>query len=302
MGAPNSPIAAFLAGLADGVRGPVADGRHVAVVVAHPDDETIGCGATLARLDGVTLIVVTDGAPRDLADAKAHGFATASAYAARRALELGEASRIALVDRRNLLEFGLPDQCATHEVETIARGLARALEARRIRIVITHAFEGGHPDHDGVALAVAAARMLRARDGNQLDVIEMPFYRKAADGGMQVQSFAGRIETCASGPQSQSDTSSPTVLRLDARERWIKRSMARAHRTQAAMLAAFDLSTERFRPASRRPTARHFLEAPPNGGAVLYADRAWGVRDYLDWRDLAERALARLGLGGRGGS
>jgi N-acetylglucosamine malate deacetylase 2 len=41
----------------------------VAVVVAHPDDETIGCGAILRRLPLVRLVHVTDGAPRDMIDA-----------------------------------------------------------------------------------------------------------------------------------------------------------------------------------------------------------------------------------------
>src|SRR4051794_11208733 len=53
----------------------------IAVIVAHPDDETISCGAQLGRLQGVTLIVVSDGAPRNLIDAHAHGFSAAEEYA-----------------------------------------------------------------------------------------------------------------------------------------------------------------------------------------------------------------------------
>ena len=39
------------------------DARQIAVVTAHPDDETIGCGAQLSRLSGVTVVTVTDGTP-----------------------------------------------------------------------------------------------------------------------------------------------------------------------------------------------------------------------------------------------
>ncbi|MBV9250682.1 MAG: hypothetical protein JO227_15715, partial [Acetobacteraceae bacterium] len=36
-----------------------------AVVVAHPDDETVGAGASLRLFRDLTLVHVTDGAPRD---------------------------------------------------------------------------------------------------------------------------------------------------------------------------------------------------------------------------------------------
>jgi hypothetical protein len=48
----------------------------VMIVVAHPDDETIGTGTQLCRFRNALLVQVTDGAPRDGRDAHAHGFAT----------------------------------------------------------------------------------------------------------------------------------------------------------------------------------------------------------------------------------
>ena len=62
---------------------PVA-AETIAVVVAHPDDETLGCGAQLARLRGVTLVHITDGAPRNTRDGRAHDFKTLYAYEAAR--------------------------------------------------------------------------------------------------------------------------------------------------------------------------------------------------------------------------
>ena len=58
--------------------------RRVAMVVAHPDDETIAAGGSLALMPELLLVHVTDGAPRRLADREPLGFATPAAYAAAR--------------------------------------------------------------------------------------------------------------------------------------------------------------------------------------------------------------------------
>ena len=84
----------FLEALRSPARG-IVDARHVAVITAHPDDETIGCGAQLPRLSGVMIITVTDGAPRDLIDARARGFTSAQDYANARRVELRKALSIA---------------------------------------------------------------------------------------------------------------------------------------------------------------------------------------------------------------
>jgi LmbE family N-acetylglucosaminyl deacetylase len=63
----------------------------VMIVVAHPDDETIGMGAQLCRLRDALMLQATDGAPRDGRDAAAHGYATIADYAAARRVELAAA-------------------------------------------------------------------------------------------------------------------------------------------------------------------------------------------------------------------
>jgi LmbE family N-acetylglucosaminyl deacetylase len=63
------------------------------IVVAHPDDETIGMGAQLCCFKDALLLQVTDGAPRDGRDAAAHGFANIAEYAFARRVELLTALR-----------------------------------------------------------------------------------------------------------------------------------------------------------------------------------------------------------------
>jgi LmbE family N-acetylglucosaminyl deacetylase len=256
--------------IAEAKRGRI-DARRSAVIVAHPDDETIGCGALLARLDGVQVIVVTDGAPANGIDARTHGFADIDAYAAARARELDLALSLAGVASSNIRRLGLADQGAAHALPRLTRTLASLIDALGLAAILTHAFEGGHPDHDAVAFAVAAAVERLERP---VEVVEMPFYHRAGD-DMVLQHFAD-VGPCE------------VTLPLGEAERALKARMLAAHATQAATLTPFSTAFERFRPA--RP--RNF-RALPNGGAVLYADRDWGLDARL-WPVMAARALDDL--------
>lgn len=263
----------ILAAIADPQR-PRIEAHDVAVVVAHPDDETVGCGALLSRLEGFELVLVTDGAPRNLADARAHGFASSAAYAAARRRELAAALEAAAAVPRKLFLLGVPDQQAAHRLAELSRRLAELFRRERIATVLTHAYEGGHPDHDATAFAVHVADRLLARSGRGLSILEMPLYRLGPE-GMLAQSFAV--------PGERTVTSA-----LAAAEKARKLSMMRAHATQQAVLAAFDAESEQFRPAPR-----YDFTVLPNKGALLYADRDWGMTGE-EWQRSACAALAEL--------
>src|ERR1044071_4721885 len=83
--------------------------ERVLIVAAHPDDETIGCGAQLWRFDDLLLVHVTDGAPRDGKDAAQYGFASVADYAAARRRELDAALAAGEVTARRM-HLDLPDQ------------------------------------------------------------------------------------------------------------------------------------------------------------------------------------------------
>jgi LmbE family N-acetylglucosaminyl deacetylase len=267
----------FLDALVDPER-PRLDGRGVLVVVAHPDDETIGLGAQLPRLPGIGLVHVTDGAPRDARDATAAGFASPGAYAQARRAELEAAMALAGVPADALVSLGVPDQEAFRDLAGIARRLAALMRERGTGIVLTHAYEGGHPDHDACAFAVAAACALRAGEGGAPAVIEMPYYSLAPDGGWRLQAFADE------GPQE-------IAIALAPEERRLKAAMLAAHATQARVLSSLSSGTERFRPA---PPRDH--RVLPNGGALLYERQGWGLTGAL-WRKAVAAARAELGIG-----
>lgn len=243
---------------------------RTALVFAHPDDETAAVGGFMDRFEALTLILVTDGAPYDMGDALRAGFPTREAYAEARAAEL-DAALAALGVAPGLRALELADQTAVEHLPALARTLCEALEG--CTAVITHPYEGGHPDHDACAFAVQCACRLMAEPPARL---EAPFYR--GSGGERV------VGAFASDPSCPETTVALSPERLAA-----KRQALKAHASQAAVLAWFDPAVERLRPAPDYDFTR------PAGQTALYDGFGWPLTSDK-WREHARAALAELGL------
>jgi LmbE family N-acetylglucosaminyl deacetylase len=251
----------------------------VAFVSAHPDDAVIGAAARLPALEGrCSFVHVTDGAPHDMRDAASAGFSSREAYARARVAEVHAALARAGVTSDLCTQLEVIASEAVRHAAGIARALAALFALRPTDVVVTHPYEGGHPDHDATALAVhTAVRLAEHASGRRPVLVEMTSYH-AGICGMRTGAFL------------PGTGDPPRTIRLSPGARLLKREMLACLETQRHMLTPFMCDVERFRLAPQYDFTR-----PPHDGPLYYERFDWGMDGGL-WRDLAARALASLSL------
>jgi len=259
----------------------------VAVVVAHPDDEIIGAGHLLRSLPDAVIIYVTDGAPHDMADARAAGCMTREAYAERRRRERAAALTEVGLGPDRTRDLGAVDQQASYELSALALRLRATLDALRPAAVLTHSYEGGHPDHDATAFIVHAAA------GPQLGSSRRPTTRGGAPPIIELTSYHASGGRRVVGVFIPHPAAGPEVsLALTAAARRRKARLYAYHRSQIRVLADCQVDVERFRRAPAYDFSR-----PPHAGVLWYERFGWGMPGGgRQWRALAAAARAELGL------
>jgi LmbE family N-acetylglucosaminyl deacetylase len=259
------------------LRGGAPIRERAAAVVAHPDDEAVGLGLRLAAFDDLLLIHVTDGAPDDMGDANRAGFASREAYARARAAEL-DAGLAALGAAPHRATLGIRDQTAVrHLVPLVAQLRALISDAA---LVITHAFEGGHPDHDACAFAVQlACEALEAEERPAPVRLEFAEYHKSASGLVAFGFWPD-----PGGPGVAAQAQPQAVAR--------KAKALACHESQGRITAWFDPAVEVYRAAPRYDFTR-----PPPPGAAVYDAWGWPITS-VRWREAARRAQSEI----RGGA
>ena len=228
---------------------------------------------------------MTAGARRDGGDARAAGFASPMESAGARRREALAALALADIPAHQTVWLEVGDQEATFALERITGLLGELIAATRPDLLLTHPYEGGHPDHDAVAFAARAAVALAERPAEKHArapiLAEFAGYHATPDGGRDTSFLV--------------DPGFPeTVLRLSDAERHLKSRMLELHATQAAVLAGFPRDREPFRLAPAYDFSR-----PPHPGPLFYertgSGGEWGI-DGFRWRARASAASRRLGL------
>jgi LmbE family N-acetylglucosaminyl deacetylase len=139
-------------------------------------------------------------------------------------------------------------------------------------LVLSPAYEGGHPDHDAAAFAVALVR----KSIKSFRHWEYPLYHANRKGRMITGKFIARP-----------DDGRETVISLSEDEKSLKSRMLACFETQQEIINRFRVKSERFRPAPAYDFTR-----PPHPGPLQYERWGWGITG-AEWRRRAREALAR---------
>ena len=242
------------------------------LIVAHPDDETIGCGALLQRMRDPVVVFLTDGAPRDPFFWSAYG--SREAYAEVRASEARNAlNRIGVSDLLFLhtSEGAIVDQELFLNLEVAYAGLTELVGQVRPTALLSSTYEGGHPDHDCCCFLTHVL----GREAN-IPSWEMPLYHRKA-GTLEFQKFLR-----PSGEEVRIFSCGDELL--------LKRALIASYKSQYETLKQFSPETETF-----RPMVKHDFYRPPHVGKLNYEAWNWSMtgRDVCNALTAFNDSLAR---------
>ena len=240
---------------------PRFDGQLVLAVFAHPDDESLACGGTLARLaDAGARIVLLCASRGEKGSVSDQSLVANEDLASVRSHELHEAARILGISE--VLIFAHPDgDLRWADVPQFHVDIVLAIQRYKPDGVITFAEDGlyWHLDHIGVHERTYTAvksfgpwapplYYVSMRQGLMQEIVDT-----ARGNGATLKGKPFNVE-----PDAFGDYAKPPSLVVDVRE-WVPRKLAalRAHRTQigpdnafyhlTAEQAARLLGTEQFR-------------------------------------------------------
>lgn len=225
------------------------------VLVAHPDDECLACGALLQRMHEPLVVFATNGSPADPYFWQKYG--SREAYAALRRQEALKSLHIAGVkDVLFLADMPGGEHLIDQELFRNLRGayelLADIVARRMVTALLTLAYEGGHPDHDSCSVLAAQLAKLAS-----IPCWEASLYHLDADGSGIFQEFIQ--------PSDETFDVCPTEAEQER-----KREMCAAYSSQGDFLERFDVAREIV-----RPQIAYDYRRPPHEGKTNYETWEW---------------------------
>jgi N-acetylglucosamine malate deacetylase 2 len=206
--------------------------QRLLVLAAHPDDETIACGVLLQRVPSALVVFAVDGAPAGYGMERKFGslrnYSDARFQEAARALSLARNCSFRPLNTPSGTLF--PDRHLFEHLQDAADSLAAIAQGFLPDAIVSHAFEGGHIDHDACSLLAKHAAVTLS-----VEQFEFPLYWKNEDGQDVFQEFRN--------PQERETFLTPSKTEIA-----IKNRMLAEYKTQREIVAMFSPSIERFRP------------------------------------------------------
>lgn len=250
------------------------------IVAAHPDDEVFSMGGHFPLFKNTYFAHATDGAPLNMRDALKAGFSTRESYAYARSVELQEAPALASINAENCFKLGFIDQEASAQAVLLTLKIKEILERISVDVVFTHAYEGGHPDHDTAAFAChAGIHLIKRERAESPGLVEFTSYHMSE----------GEMVTCRFIPSTQTRV---IRLELSSEQSALKKKMMDCFKTQLYLLADKPLEIECFRDAPE-----YDFTLPPSGEKLFYEYHDFGMTGRC-WRELASQAYRTLDISG----
>lgn len=251
-----------------------ANDLRVVILAAHPDDETIGSSALLARNPNAQIVYLTDGAPRDRQFWPPDMNCSRDEYAALRRHEAAAALAHAGIGDKQIVWLGGTDQEAIFDARVLAEKFGEVLASQPVDVLITHPYEGGHPDHDCAALVGwLAIENLKDKTADAAP--------KIAPLLCEMTSYHARDGQCVTGEFLNSDGSSEIIFHLTDPDRERKRRMMDSFISQRLVLENFPVIDEKLRIAPI-----YDFSQPPHERKLWYECMNWPMTGSR-WRELA---------------
>lgn len=241
------------------------------IFAAHPDDEVLALGGHPEVLRKCIVVHITDGAPRAMPDRAAHS--------ARRRNELHAALALAGMPAYRTIALGVIDQETIRGLTEVTLSIERLIAAIRPATIFTHPYEGGHPDHDATAFAVAMAAE-RASGARAPTILEFTSYHNGTS--------VSPVSTLRVGEFLRNSDTLIHEVPLSAERAARKNAMLAFFTSQQHMICHFPVGIERFRFAPK-----YDFSAAPHEGTLYYEDQPWGITGR-QWRRMAAEASAEL--------
>jgi LmbE family N-acetylglucosaminyl deacetylase len=225
------------------------------VLVAHPDDELVICGALMQQMERATVVFATDGAPRPENFWRQYG--SREAYAQVRREEVGQVMSLARAEAIFLAdhaEGGIADQELFRNLPAAIAAFEKIVAQTSPHSILAPDYEGGHPDHDAACfIADCVGRR------QKIPVWESPIYYRRADGTGEVQTFPKQ-----SGREIE--------VRYEGQALDTKIRMFRTYKSQGPILQAFQPERESF-----RPMVDYDFTRPPLPWKLNYEHWGWSM-------------------------